>query len=201
MHMLARAAAAAAGFLCLATTVPADEGHDHEHGQDAMTEAWMKSAIPGKQHEFLARMAGDWKTLTTHYQEGAAGAPSEGTATFVSMMGGRYLRGHYTGTMMGQTFEGMSLEGYDNISGKYWSTWIDSMGTSLFVSHGEMTDDGRTLEHWGSMPNPMGGADCGMHFVTTRESSDKVTMKMYMSMPDSEDETLSMVLTMTRASS
>jgi hypothetical protein len=197
MNMLARTAAAVAAALCLVPAAPADESHDH----DAMTEAWMKAAAPGAQHQFLARMAGEWKTVTTHYENGAAGEPTDGTASFATVMGGRYLRGHYTGTMMGQPFEGMSLEGYDNISGKFWSTWIDNMGTSLFVSHGEMTEDGKTLEHWGSMPNPMGGPDCGMHFVTTHDGADNATMKMYMAMPDSEDEVLTMVMTLTRASS
>jgi hypothetical protein len=38
--------------------------------------------------------------------------------------------------MMGTPFTGHGMTGYDNVSGKYWSTWTDSMSTGVMVSEG-----------------------------------------------------------------
>jgi uncharacterized protein DUF1579 len=38
--------------------------------------------------------------------------------------------------MMGMPFTGHGMQGYDNVTGKYWATWNDSMSTGLMVSEG-----------------------------------------------------------------
>ena len=43
--------------------------------------------------------------------------------------------------MMGKTFEGVGLTGYDNQTKKYTSTWMDSMSTTLHVMEGASGDD------------------------------------------------------------
>ena len=35
--------------------------------------------------------------------------------------------------MMGMPFEGIGRTGYDNVTGKYWSTWIDNMSTGCYL--------------------------------------------------------------------
>jgi hypothetical protein len=192
---------AVAGALALAASM-AVAGDEHDHGsadKDAMMEAWMAAAAPGEPHAFLAKMTGDWKTRTTHYEMGEAGEPTDGTASFKSILGGRVVKGQYTGVMWGQPFEGMSMDGYDNITGKYWSTWIDNTGTSLYVTEGKMLEDGKSLEHTGMMTMP-DGSQCAMRFVTTRESGEKATMNGYMTMPGAE-EMITMKIEFTRASS
>jgi hypothetical protein len=189
-----------AGALALTTAV-AFAGDEHDHGtadHDPMMEAWMKAATPGEPHAFLASMAGDWKTTTTHYEAGEAGEPTPGTASFKPVFGGRVVKGQYTGTMWGQPFEGMSLDGYDNITGKYWSVWLDNTGTSLYVSHGKMLEDGKTLEHTGTLTMP-DGSECGMRFLT-KHGGDKATMKGFMTMAGM-DESIMMEIAFTRASS
>jgi hypothetical protein len=42
-------------------------------------------------------------------------------------MGGRFLGQRYTGSMMSAPFEGVGYTGYDNVTKKYWGTWIDRM--------------------------------------------------------------------------
>jgi len=187
---------AAALGLAAAVAVAGDEQPAADH--DAMMEAWMKAATPGEPHAFLASMAGDWKTTTTHYEMGEAGEPTEGTASFKPVFGGRVVKGQYTGTMWGQPFEGMSLDGYDNIAGKYWSVWLDNTGTSLYVTHGRMLEDGKTLEHTGTMTMP-GGDEAATRFVTTHEG-ETALMKAYMTM-SGMDESLTMEIAFTRASS
>src|SRR6266436_3027817 len=39
-------------------------------------------------------------------------------------------------TMMGAPFTGHGMTGFDNVTGKYWSTWNDSMSTGVMLSEG-----------------------------------------------------------------
>lgn len=166
-----------------------------EYDEEAMMKAWMEAAAPGEPHAFLAQMAGKWKTVTTEYKDGEPGEPVEGTAVLTPILGGRVVQGKYTGTMWGQPFEGMSLDGYDNVTDEYWSTWMDSMGTGIYVTRGKKTADG-TCEYTGTAMTPM-GFEVAMRFVVAHEGEDKATMKSYSSMPGSDEE-LNMIIEYTR---
>ena len=192
--------AAVAMVLSMSGASAGDETAAAMADKDAMMEAWMKAATPGEPHAQLAEMAGDWTTKTTHYEMGEATESTEGTASFEPMFGGRVVKGTYTGVMWGQPFEGMSLDGYDNVTGKYWSVWLDNMGTQLYVTHGKMKEDGKTMVHKGTMMNP-DGSEGAMRFVTTRESDTRTVMEGYMTMPGVEGEMHTMTIEFTRASS
>jgi hypothetical protein len=60
----------------------------------------------------------------------------KGTATRKMALDGRMLVEDFSGSMMGQPFTGQGTRGFDNVSGKHWSTWMDSMSTGLMVSEG-----------------------------------------------------------------
>ena len=59
-----------------------------------------------------------------------------GTATRTMMLDGRVLVEEVNSSMMGTPFTGHAMTGYDNVSGKYWSTWTDSMSTGIMMSDG-----------------------------------------------------------------
>jgi len=59
-----------------------------------------------------------------------------GTATRSMTLDGRVLVEDVSSSMMGSPFTGHGMMGYDNVTGKYWSTWNDSMSTGLMVSEG-----------------------------------------------------------------
>jgi hypothetical protein len=42
-------------------------------------------------------------------------------------------------------YNGFGLFGYDNVSQKFVSTWIDSCGTGMAHGEGELSPDGKTL--------------------------------------------------------
>lgn len=105
--------------------------------QQAEMEAYMKAGTPGEPHKALAAMAGTYDLIIRSWPE--AGAPpvvEKGTATRTADLGGRIVVERVTATMMGMPFTGQSMTGYDNVTGKYWSTWTDSMSTGLMVSEG-----------------------------------------------------------------
>jgi hypothetical protein len=117
---------------------------EHQHQQMQMTpeqkaemEAYMKAGTPGAPHQALAAMAGTYDIKVKGWQD-PAGPPTEdtGTATRKMALDGRVMVEEVSSSMMGMPFTGHGMTGYDNVTGKYWSTWTDSMSTGLMVSEG-----------------------------------------------------------------
>lgn len=135
-------AVVALALLVLAAALPsaAQEGMEGEMSpeQQAMMEAWMKAMTPGEPHARLARYEGDY-TMTVKTWMDPTGDPevTQGTARYEMIMDGRYLHETVDGTMMGTPFRGMGMTGYDNVKGKYWSTWVDNMSTGVLTAYGE----------------------------------------------------------------
>jgi hypothetical protein len=105
--------------------------------QKAEMDAYMKAGTPGEPHKKLAATAGSYTLRVKSWHE-PGGPPMEETATATRSMAldGRVLVEELKGTMMGMPFTGHGMTGYDNVTGKYWSTWMDSMSTGLMVSEG-----------------------------------------------------------------
>lgn len=112
--------------------------------EKAMMEAWAKAATPGKQHKWLAAKAGTWEFAGKFWQTpGQAPENANGTAERTMILGGRVASEKVASpAMMGQPFEGFGLTGYDNVTGEFWGTWADSMGTGLMLSRGKCDDKG-----------------------------------------------------------
>src|SRR5258705_11262078 len=91
--------------------------------QKATMEAYQKAGTPGAPHKTLAASAGTYTTKTRSWE--APGGPAmeaTGTATRTMTLDGRVLVEEFNSTMMGTPFVGHGMSGYDNVSGKYWST-------------------------------------------------------------------------------
>lgn len=147
--------------------------------KDAMMELWKQLATPGEPHKMLASLAGSWTTKAKEWMEpGKPATESEGTAEIKTLMDGRFIYQEYRGTMMGQSYSGIGIDGYDNMKKKYVTAWMDSMGTGLFIMEGTAGADGRTITLKGSHPEPGGGQ---MHHraVWKIADSNTQTFEMY----------------------
>jgi hypothetical protein len=83
----------------------------------AMMELYQKLGTPGLQHRLLAGMAGTWTTKTNACMgPGKPPVESAGTSEQKMIFGGRFLQQEFTGEMMGGTFNGTGVTGYDNYS-------------------------------------------------------------------------------------
>ena len=154
---------------------------------DSATEmkAFMEYATPGEQHKVLAALDGNWDGATTMWMS-EKGAPMTSTATMTNkmIMGGRFQQSSFKGDFMGQPFEGMSLEGYDNSKKKFVSTWIDNMGTGLMNFEGDLSADGKVIESAGTFKNPATGKMCNMRQKMTITDANNAVMEMWG--PDSQ---------------
>jgi hypothetical protein len=123
--------------------------------QQAEMDAYMKAGTPGEAHKGLASTAGKYDLRIRNWHEPGA-PPSEegGTATRTMALDGRVLVEQVESSMMGRPYTGHGMTGYDNVTGKYWSTWNDSMSTGLMVSEGTC-DARRNCTFTGSWNDPI----------------------------------------------
>lgn len=149
--------------------------------QQAMMQAWEKASKPGEQHKQLAAMVGKWSTKQTMWMDPKTPPMTEtGTATNTLVLGGRHLRQDFRSQWMGQPFEGVGFTGYDNVTGKYYSTWMDSGSTGLFVSHGDYDAATKTYTYTGEMADPASnGAMIPVRQVVRVFDNDHQVFEMY----------------------
>jgi hypothetical protein len=123
--------------------------------QKAEMEAYAKAGTPGAPHQALAATVGSYDVTMKNWQEpGAPPVQEKGSATRTMALDGRVLVEEFKGSMMGMPFSGRGMTGYDNVSGRYWSTWNDSMSTGITVSEGTC-DAHKTCTFTGSWNDPV----------------------------------------------
>jgi len=150
---------------------------------EEMMQAWEKAAKPGPEHEELAKAAGTWSLTLKHMMGPGEPEVSEGTAERSMILDGRVLVENVDAEAMGMPFKGVGHTGYDNVTGKYWSTWTDNMSTGLMHMTAEKSD-GDKMTWTGKSADPMSGKELDMKIVTTQVSEDEELMEFYMSGPD-----------------
>ena len=89
--------------------------------QAEMMKKWQEYMTPGPAQQSLAKMAGAWKAEVTIFDSSGKEMKSDGTADYEMILGGRYLKSNFKGTMMGMPMEGMGLDAYDNATKEYIS--------------------------------------------------------------------------------
>ena len=155
-----------------------DKKAEKQMDSQAMMELWKKLAQPGEPHKLFASLAGNWTTTTKEWMEpGKPPTESSGTADMKMLLDGRFLYQEYHGQMMGQPFSGIGIDAYDNMSKKYVTAWMDSMGTGIFIMEGTASADGKTITLKGSHPEPGGGKMT--HRAVWKIDANNPTFEMY----------------------
>jgi len=145
-------------LLLTSVAIAKDKKSEKPMDQQAMMELWKKLGTPGEPHKLFASLAGSWTTTTKEWMEpGKPPTESTGTADMKMLLDGRFLYQEYNSQMMGQPFSGIGIDAYDNMTKKYVTAWIDTMGTGIFTMEGTASADGRTVTLKGSHPEPGGG--------------------------------------------
>jgi hypothetical protein len=147
--------------------------------EQAVMEKYMKAATPGPEHQRLAKLAGKWKLQVTSWM--APGAPpqkSEASAEFKSIFGGRYLHQEVKGDMMGQPFEGMGIEGFDNVTRERFGTWVDNMSTGAMLVRGKCAADAKKCTLKGRVPDALAGKEVPVSETVTTTDDNHFTFEM-----------------------
>lgn len=123
-----------------------------------MMDTYEQLATPGEPHKQLAGLAGTWTTRTKEWMEpGQPPTESTGTCEYKALLDGRYVQQDCIGTMRGHPFKGIGMHGYDNVTKKYMTTWIDTLGTGIFSMAGKAGVDGKTITLHGALADPFEG--------------------------------------------
>jgi hypothetical protein len=155
----------------------------------AEIEARMKKAMtPGEQHKMLQGLEGNWNAKVSFWM--SPGAKPEVSAAHASnqlILGGRYLQEHYRGTWDGKRFQGQGVWGFDNVAGKFQSSWIDSMSTQQMLSSGTYDSATKTITLTGTGTCPISGQTKNLKSVVTLIDKNHHRFEMYDVSPDGKD--------------
>ncbi|NQU48133.1 MAG: DUF1579 domain-containing protein [Planctomycetes bacterium] len=123
----------------------------HEMDAMAIMDATMKLAVPGKEHVHLAEGVGNWNSvMRMRMDPNGPWTEGKGKSKVQKALGGRYLVEKVEYEFMGMKTEGLLVMGYDNLTKKFQSVWMDSMSTGMTYSEGVMDKDG-VMEMFGTM--------------------------------------------------
>ena len=155
--------------------------------QKAMMEAYMAAGTPGAPHAAMAKQAGEYDlTVTSWDAPGAPPTTDQGTASRKMALDGRVMVEMMQGTNHGQPFSGHGMRGYDNVSGKYWGTWNDSMSTGVMVSEGTCDDKG-ACTFKGSWNDPVSKKPINARMTTRWTDASTEEFEMYAPGPDGKE--------------
>jgi hypothetical protein len=163
----------------------------------AMMKIYQKVGTPGAPHKRLANLAGTWITKTTTWMEpGNPPKESTGTCKQKMLLEGRYLQQEYTGKMMGSSFKGINVIGYDNYTKKYVSIWVDSMSTGIYFFEGTASPNGKTITQESRYDDPVRGP-MTWRSVSKIVNVDTMAYEMYVTAKGGKEEKM-MEMTLTR---
>ncbi len=140
--------------------------------QDEMKK-WMDYMTPGKEHQDLAKMNGEWTFKSKMWMDPSAPpVESEGTAVYEMILGGRYSLSKVYSNVMNMPMEGLNIVGYDNAKKVWVSTWIDNLGTGISFAEGTYDAINKYINFIGTMVDPITGKDTKFR-ETFKITSDK----------------------------
>lgn len=143
--------------------------------------ACMLAGTPGKMQELLTKDAGEWQGKTTMWM-GPGGEPvtSECTSSVDPIMDGRFTKVEMKGDMPGMgPYHGGGVYGYDNVSKKFVSSWIDNHSTGIMQGDGELSDDGKTITWKYTFNCPVTKKPAVMKEVDTTTGPNTKTLEMF----------------------
>jgi len=161
-------------------------------------DAYLRASTPGPNQAFLAEKAGQSTGTTTQWMPpsmaaGMAPTNSPCTMTLEPAFEGRYTRGEFKGDMPGMgLFHGLGYYGFDNVSQKFVSTWLDNMSTGIMTGEGTLSPDRKTLTWNFEFNCPMTKGPARMREVERYTGADTMTLEMYGDDPKSGEEYMMM---------
>jgi Protein of unknown function (DUF1579) len=153
-------------------------------------EACMLAGTPGEEHKKLAQAAGTWHGKNTMWMApDTEPMTSECTSTVTVIMDGRFIKCEWSGEMPGMgPYNGFGLYGFDNVSKKYTSIWIDNHGTGMMQGEGERSANGKVLTLTYTHSCPITKKPAEMRSIETITGPNTKTLEMFATDPKSGKE-------------
>jgi len=173
--------------IAIALPVAADDTSKMTPAQQAEMDAYVKAGTPGPVHAEFSKWAGNYDlSIKSWHTPGTEATIETGTATRKMVLGGRVMVEDMSSRMMGQPFTGHGMHGYDNVTGKHWSTWNDSMSTGLMTSEGTC-DSNHACTFTGSWVDPVKKTKVTSRMTTRQASATSEVFEMHGPAPDGKE--------------
>lgn len=155
---------------------------------EEMQLAMERASAIGSEHLALKELVGNWKTEARWWMD-PQGKPeiTKGRAVVASVFGGRFVRETFTGTWMGQKFEGVGYLGYDNVLQQYTATWIDSVSTATMNGTGKYDPTTKSWSYISEMSCPMTNDQRTFKSVRRIIDRNHFVLEMYDQGPDGQE--------------
>jgi hypothetical protein len=151
--------------------------------EKAAMEAWQKAMTPGEGQKKLEPLVGTFDTkVRTWMDPSRPPDDSVGTSVNTWALGDRFVQMKYEGVFLGESFNGIGYTGYDNVSKKYVSTWMDSASTGMMWSTGTL--DGKAISMKATVNDPMTGKSSPVEEKLTITDADHHMLEMWGKAPD-----------------
>src|ERR1041385_3177440 len=139
------------------------------------------AGTPGPAHKALQALTGNWKAEVKCWMDpGGQPEVTQGTAKENFTLNGRCLEEEFHGQMMGKSFTGKTLLGYDNTKQTFNSVWISDTQTSMFTSEGKGDGGNKVITLEGKANCPATGRkDIPMKTVLRVLSPEKHVFEMF----------------------
>ncbi len=147
-----------------------------------MTETQPQMPEATAEHKLLMTHVGQWNVDCKFYMDPSQ-PPMETSATdTVEAVGEFWTVCKFQASMMGMPFTGRATLGYEPSTGRYVSTWIDSMAPVLCLMHGETKGD--TLTMRGDFYSCMTNSVLAHRTTEKHISKDERIFEMFCTLPD-----------------
>ena len=143
MRSFHRIAAVAGVVLTLAISAAGQEKANKATSDEAITKALENAMTPGEGQKRLEPLIGTFDVKVRTWLDPSK-PPIESSATAVDtwVLGGRYVQQMLAGYIGGEPWSGISYAGYDNVTKKYVSTYMDTGSTGMEWYTGTLDPDG-----------------------------------------------------------
>lgn len=142
---------------------------------------------PSTQHALLAAGVGEWDATSTCLVPGQEPVVETCSERVTPICSGKWFWSDFTGTMMGQPFEGHSLTGYDEASEQYVAFWIDSTSPTHTRTRGTYDDKTNVWTFRGECVDPA-GKPAKIHQTYVQKDADTRDLQMTFETADGKQE-------------
>jgi hypothetical protein len=147
---------------------------------EADMQACTEAGTPGRQHEHLRKSVGTWVGKHTMWMSPEAPpVVSECSSMISAIMDGRFVKCETTGEMPMGPFSGFGIYGFDNVSQKFVSSWIDNCGTGIMQGTGDLSADGKVMTWTNTVNCPVAKKPVTMRQVETVTGDNTSTLEMF----------------------
>ena len=141
---------------------------------------WAEMGKTGAEHKELGKLIGDWDMTikSPDHNDPTKTSTSKGTEKVEWLIEGRFTKSTTTADFGGMPFTGFGINGYNTITNKFETTWVDSMGTGQMTYIGT-EDANHVLTMTCQYDDPMTKSKKTSKFVAAWTDANTRTFKMY----------------------